>query len=181
MGPREKDLFALVRAHDGDMRALGELYDRHTPVMHALATAIVGAEAEADEVVREVWLAVWGRALQLERRSGSVAAWLVIATRDRALERVRRRGEPSEAEKFVAPGMRDARPAVDGTPEQIRAREAAAALAPLERDALRSALLERLGPDRVAERLEVPVATVREWTRASLERLGAARRSGQPT
>lgn len=89
---------ALVeRMEAGDERALGELYDRHGRVAYALAYAIVGERADADEVVADAFGQAWRTAAQFDPSRGSVPAWLATITRTRALDLLRARGRRARA------------------------------------------------------------------------------------
>src|SRR5881296_4670812 len=81
----------------GDDRALGELYDRHAATAYALALAIVGERADAEEVVADAFGQVWRTAAQFDPSRGSVAAWLATITRTRALDLLRSRRRRARA------------------------------------------------------------------------------------
>src|SRR3989442_6455493 len=76
----------------GDERALGELYDRHAATAYALAMAIVGERADAEEVVADAFAQVWRTSAQFHPARGSVPAWLATITPTRALDLLRARG-----------------------------------------------------------------------------------------
>jgi RNA polymerase sigma-70 factor (ECF subfamily) len=46
----------------GSEDALGALYDRHAPGVHAIAYRLTGDRGIAEEVVQETFLALWNRA-----------------------------------------------------------------------------------------------------------------------
>ena len=85
--------FDLVRRMSGgDESAVGLLYDRYGPVLHAMAFRIVGQRADAEEVVAEAFAQAWREAARFESARGSVVAWLTMIARSRALDLVRARG-----------------------------------------------------------------------------------------
>src|SRR5881628_1954570 len=88
----------------GDERALGELYDRHGSTVYALARAIVGERADAEEVVADAFGQAWRTASQFDPARGSVTAWLATITRTRALDLVRARGRRSKVLTRAARG-----------------------------------------------------------------------------
>src|SRR3989442_1585100 len=81
----------------GDERALGELYDRHAATAYALAMAIVGERADAEEVVADAFAQVWRTSALFDPARGSVPAWLATLTRTRALDLLRARGRRARA------------------------------------------------------------------------------------
>jgi RNA polymerase sigma-70 factor (ECF subfamily) len=176
MTAQERDLLTLLRIYAGDTRALAELYDRHATLMHSVASAVLRNPADVEELVRDTWHRVWTRTALYEPRFGRVALWLVMLVRDRALERAHALHQPTEAEKLVLTTLRGpdmtAPLAESDAMAGALAREALARLTPLERRALAAALFERQSFEQIAERLEVPPASVRQWLRQGLDRLG---------
>lgn len=176
MTVQERDLAGLVGVYAGDPRSLGDLYDRYTPLLHSVASAIVRKPEEADDVVRQAWRTVWMRSTPYDRRKGSVAMWLVQIVRDRARERMKGAPAPAESERLVLSTLRrpdnGARPVAqaDLLAHEV-ARGALERLTPLERQTLAAALFEALTFEEIAMRLEVTPDTVRQWMRHGLESL----------
>src|SRR5262249_30689804 len=79
------DRSCMNRLIAGDMKALEELYDRHTPLLYGLVLRIVGRAADAEEVLQDTWVHAWRRAETWEPGRGTVTAWLVTLARSRAL------------------------------------------------------------------------------------------------
>ena len=85
------DAEAMRRIREGDEAAIGELYDRYSPVALGMALKIVREEGEAEDVVHDAFVAIVERADQFRPERGSVVAWLVTTVRNLALDRARRR------------------------------------------------------------------------------------------
>lgn len=179
MTGQERDLVTLLRMGAGDARALGELYDRYATLMHSVASATLkGAPPEEiAEVVREVWRQVWTRAAFYDPAWGVVALWLVLLTRDRAVERGREMPARSEAERLVIGTLNRRDRPIAATSDDIlasdRARNILATLEPLQRQAVIAALFEKLTAERLAARLEVSEPAARQWIREGLGRVVA--------
>jgi len=156
---QEADLHCLLRVYDGDIRALGELFDRHTPLMHAVCATILASDTAADEVVHRTWLQVWRRTRTYARHHGPVANWLLALARRDALEVLRARGAGQEAAGLVREsGAPASARAGGGTPESRTVQR----LPSLERQALQGAFFQGLDGSRLAAHLEVepPVAAM---------------------
>jgi RNA polymerase sigma-70 factor (ECF subfamily) len=82
-----KELLARVGRHD--LAALSELYDRLAPRVFGLITHILAFRDEAEEILQEVFLRLWRESKSLDHESISVAAWLIVTSREAALERLR--------------------------------------------------------------------------------------------
>ena len=76
----------VAEAARGEERAIGQLYDRYGAVLYAVAYRIVGQRADAEEVVLEAFAQAWREASRFEAGRGSVAGWLTMIARSRALD-----------------------------------------------------------------------------------------------
>src|SRR5256886_4251737 len=75
------------RRHD----ALTELYGRHSKRLRATIDGVVHEEAEADDVLQEIFLQVWEEAGRYSPKAGKPLGWMVIIARRRAIYPLRRR------------------------------------------------------------------------------------------
>ena len=81
-------LVALVV--DGDGSALEALYGRYGRVSYALARRILADDTLAQDVVQEVFLAVWRDAVRFDATRGGFSTWLLTMTHHRSVDAVRR-------------------------------------------------------------------------------------------
>src|SRR5213075_1654437 len=97
------------RRHD----ALAELYGRHSKRLRATIDGVVHEEAEADDVLQEIFIQVWEEAGRYSAKAGKPLGWMVTIARRRAIDRLRRRQAYSRAreryEKRVVQRPRNAR------------------------------------------------------------------------
>ena len=164
-----------------DPDALTELYDRYARLIYSFALHIVGDQAEAEDVVQDVFSQVWTQAPRYEAERGAVAAWLLTISRSRAIDRLRaRRARPdSEAadEHQLRALVDPAEPHDVGVlaREQIaRLRDAMRDLPVLQRVAIEMAYFEGLTQSEIAARLEEPLGTVKTRVRLALLKLREA-------
>lgn len=178
--PADRDLIAA--AAGGDERAVGSLYDRYGGVLYAVAYRIVGQRADAEEVVIEAFTQAWREAPRFEAARGSVAGWLTMIARSRALDVVRARARRERITASaaadrpgVSPGMSDWRPdafsALDDAERRTRIREALETLSPPQRQAIELAYFEGLSQSEIAERLREPLGTVKTRVRLGMQKL----------
>jgi len=175
-GETTVDHAALERMARGDHDALAELYDRHARLVYSLALRIVGDQGDAEDVAQEVFSQAWRQAARYESKRGNVIAWLLNLTRSRAIDRLRgRKSRPEAAGDSLALEMPDlAQPideklALSGRAAQIRA--AVEELSVLQRMAIELAFYEGLTHVEIAERLELPLGTVKTRIRQGLLKL----------
>ncbi len=82
----ERVLCDRIRA--GDAAAFEQLFRTYQPELHAFATRYVHSESVAEDVVHDVFVAIWARRAEWTVQ-GSVRGYLFGATRNRALSHVR--------------------------------------------------------------------------------------------
>lgn len=83
------DIALIERVCARDERAVGELYDRHSRQLYALICRILRDRGQADDVLQEVFVALWTGVHTYQSSLGSPAAWLVRIARNRAIDRLR--------------------------------------------------------------------------------------------
>jgi RNA polymerase sigma-70 factor (ECF subfamily) len=176
-GTTAADHTTLERMAHGDHEALAELYDRHSRLVYSLALRILRDQGDAEDIVQEVFSQAWRQAGRYETRRGNVIAWLLNLTRSRAIDRLRGRQSRPEAasESLLAIDMPDLAMPVD---EQLslegrasRMRAAVQELSVLQRVAIELAFYEGLTHVEIAERLELPLGTVKTRIRQGLLKL----------
>jgi RNA polymerase sigma-70 factor (ECF subfamily) len=170
------DRAALQRVCDGDPHGLTDLYDRHAPAAFALAQRMTGAEATAEEVVQDGFVAVWRHAAKYDAQRGSVRTWLLGIVRYRALDVLR--GDRSRR-RVLTPGLcfDDVVhvPAPDLALErrdmEREVRRAIAALPRTQAHPIALAFYGGLTQAEIADELRVPLGTIKSRIRMGLGKL----------
>ena len=176
-GSAAADHAALERMARGDHEALAELFDRHGRLVFSLALRILRDQSDAEDIVQDVFSQAWRQAARYESSRGNVIAWLLNLTRSRAIDRLRsRRARPDTAAGDPAAlGQPDRSQPVDEqialSTEAARIRAAVDELSVLQRVAIELAFYEGLTHVEIAERLELPLGTVKTRIRQGLLKL----------
>lgn len=176
-----EDAQLLAAMARGDEDALAELYDRYGRAAYALAYRILRDATLAQDAVQDAFLAAWRTAASFDPRRGKASTWLITLVHRRSVDVVRR-----EDRRRALP-LEDAPiPAGDATDETAEVREqrravqsALTKLAPAERECLELAYYGGLSQSEVAERLGVPLGTVKSRMFAGLAKLRDALRDVQ--
>lgn len=79
----------VERVQGRDEAALGELYDRWSDRVYAVALHLVGDRHGAEEVVEKAFSQVWTQANRYHTAWGSVEAWIILIARGHARNRLR--------------------------------------------------------------------------------------------
>jgi RNA polymerase sigma-70 factor, ECF subfamily len=169
---------AIRRVARGEGDALAALYDRHSRAVYSLALRVLTDTSEAEEVVQDVFAQAWRQAARYDTSRGAVIAWLLVMTRSRAIDRLRaRRGLPplaGDSEQTLGvlsdPGAGPERAALSSE-QRSRVRGALEQLPLVQRLAIELAFFEGLTHVEIAERLELPLGTIKTRIRLGLMKL----------
>ena len=167
-------LLALVGR--GDREAFARLYDMYGGAAYSLALRIVRDRELAADVVQNAFMAVWTQAGQFDSSRGQPSTWILTMTHHKAVDMVRReerrRAEPLDdaAETRPDPGAGVERQAWLGVArEQITA--ALGKLPDPHREVIELAYFAGYTQSELAERLAVPIGTVKSRTFAAMNAL----------
>lgn len=157
----------------GDPEAVRAVYQRHAGAVHTVARSLVGDPELAADVVQQTFVKAWRAAASFEE-GRELAPWLYSIARRTAIDALRSERRPT---------MGDHAPEVDPpvttisferTWEVLEVRQAVEQLPEAEREVVRLSHLLGLTHVEVAERLGVPVGTVKSRSGRAHKRLAAA-------
>lgn len=166
----EEVLARVARADEG---SLAELYDRYSRVAYGLALRILRDPALAQDAVQDAMLAVWRTAASFDARRGKASTWILTLVHRRAVDVVRRedrrRAQPLDDAPVASGESTDETAAVRAQRRAVQA--ALVQLSPDQREALELAYYGGLSQSELAERLGVPLGTVKSRMFTALSRL----------
>ena len=167
----------LARAADGDRQAFGEFYDSISAKLFGIILRILIERGEAEDVLQEVFLTIWRKAAEFDPTRASPVTWTATIARNRAIDRLRARGNRPLAPLDEAADVRDESPAadviIDAHRDAVRLEAALAALEPRHAAAIRSCYFEGSTYEALALREGIPVGTLKSWVRRGLMRMKA--------
>jgi RNA polymerase sigma factor (sigma-70 family) len=167
----DEELLEAVATGDDD--ALGVLYDRFGRTAYALAFRVLRDRALAEDAVQEAFLAVWRSADGYRRERAKPGTWILTLVHRRAVDLVRREDRRPAAPLDEAPEL-TALPVAEEVDLRERRSAVQAALAQLpddQRQALELAYYGGYTQSELAERLGVPLGTVKSRMFSGLSRL----------
>ncbi|MDF0486857.1 sigma-70 family RNA polymerase sigma factor [Sphingomonas sp. H39-1-10] len=165
----------LVRTGEEDRAAFRDLYVRTNAKLFGICLRICGEREAAADVLHDVYLTVWKRAGAYEPSRASPITWLATIARNRAIDWRRVQGSRRSAPIEEAPEVADAAPLASET--LIADEEAHSLLRCLDeldgnqRESIRTAFFQGVTYAELAERMNVPLGTMKSWVRRGLARL----------
>ena len=148
----------------GSEQALAQLYDRFGGVAYGVAVLILRDPALAQDAVQDAFLAAWRTASAFDPACGTASTWLLTLVHRRSVDLVRReerrRADAIDESTPVASGD-STEEAVEVRAQRRAVQAALAQLPPDQRAALELAYYGGLSQSQLAERLGIPLGTVK--------------------
>ncbi|GAA1848792.1 RNA polymerase sigma factor [Microbacterium koreense] len=169
--PDDEDLVERFRA--GEERALEEVYRRWSPIVFTLALRSLGDRGDAEDVTQKAFVSAWTSRESFDPAKSRLSTWLVMITRRRIADaheaRARVKALQEELQRFAHPDE-----LVGGEVDlgdSLLLADEIERLEPDARTVVRLAFYDDLTHDQIAQRLEMPLGTVKSHIRRSLTRM----------
>jgi RNA polymerase sigma-70 factor (ECF subfamily) len=174
----DRRLLAAIAA--GDQEAFASFYRRYSSTVYALSLRITGQDHDAQDVVADVFWELWDKSARYSPSKASPYTYLIMLTRCRALDRKRGLSRSRAHGILDWASDEDAGVGADSVPPPdhsaaVEARElvaeAVAGLDPNLRKAIELTFFDGLTHKATAEKLGLPLGTVKGRVRSALEKL----------
>lgn len=162
------DAELLQRIRRGDEGAMAELYDRFSAVVFSAALRVLSEASQAEDVLQEVFLQLWRNPSAFDANRGSLAAWLAVIARHRAIDHLRRRRPETDFEEVVLsvdPGLDNQAVRSEAI---SRIRGVMESMSDEQRSAVEMAFFEGLTHTEIAEKTGEPLGTIKTRIRSAL-------------
>ena len=175
----EAEIELLRRIGQGDRRSFEELYDRFSGVLFSTAYRVLNNREAAEDVLQDVFIQIWEKAPLYDPARGKPMTWAVTLTRNKSIDRLRSTQRRSrlqddverESQTFEQFDDRSSFDAVASGETGALVREAMQKLSKDQREAIELAFFSSLTQTEIAERLDVPLGTVKARIRRGMMRL----------
>ena len=157
-----------------DAAALKQVYERTSAKLYGICLRVLRDEADAQDVLQEVYVNVWRKAGSFDRSKASAITWLATLARNRSIDRLRSRRPGSDGIDAAAE-IADDRPTslevLESAQDSARLSNCLDELEERPRAMIRSAFFDGASYPQLAEREGVPLPTMKSWIRRGLMRL----------
>lgn len=171
------DLLRLIQATaGGSKRAFEELYQATSPKLYALAMAVLRNSDHAQEVLQEAYINIWRSAATYSASKGSVQTWLNVIVRHRCIDRIRHAPVPTEELSLLDwSNIEASGPSplqlVQADAEAVDLARCMQGLGGSQQRALSLAFFHGLTHSELANKLKLPLGSVKSHVRRGLENL----------
>lgn len=167
------DSSLLERIARKDEEAFAALYDRYSGLVFSTAKRILHRTGEAEEILHDVFHQVWCTAERFDQSRGSLAGWLLVSARNRAISTLRRKRDRPDDELDENGVILDVKIESHAAQSLLldSVRRAVAELPPDQREALELAYFEGMSRNEIAEETGQPLETINTRLRNAMETL----------
>lgn len=171
----------LQRVAAGEESAVALVLDAYGGLVWSIARGAFRDRAEAEDAVQDVFIAVWRSAARYDPQTASEATFIAMIARRRVIDRIRKAGRRPDTQPIESAGDPSDRAATDSPADAIAVKEESArvlevidTLDPPQPEVIRHAVLDGLTHVQIAERLSLPLGTVKTHIRRGLAKVRGA-------
>lgn len=165
----------LNRIASGDPSAVRECLDRYGGLVWCLARRLSRTRSDAEDATQDIFLQIWRQANRFDDALGSEQALIAMIARRRLIDRSRKAAaDPvinSSQDLDVSLAWSEPGNTSETSLETDRAMQALAELRPVQRQVLELGLLQGLSHSEIANRLGLPIGSVKSFMRRGLMRV----------
>ncbi len=175
---RQIDVALLQRIALRDTEAMSLFYDRHSACLYGLALKMLWDEQDAQDVLQDTLVSLWNKAAKYDPSLSSPLSWTVVMLKHKAIdcmrgnERRQKKLQRSRTDFGFAADVDDLSASEPVRRElRLTVRKALDDLQPSQRRVLDLAFYSDLSHAEIANRLNLPLGTVKTVIRRSLLKL----------
>ncbi len=168
----------LSAAGRGDQRAFDSLYQATSSMLLGVCMRVLGDRSEAEDVLQEVYVTVWRKAVQFDSARARATTWMGTIARNRCIDRLR--SQPASALRApieVLDFAEDPSPSpaanAESSMERAQLDNCIEQLEPKRQVLIRTAFFEGATYEELSERSGSPLGSVKSWIRRGLLQLRA--------
>src|SRR3954451_19360443 len=176
--PTDLELMLGIQAEDPE--ALSKLYDRYNGILKALILRVVHNEAEADDLLQEIFMEIWNQAKNFSSQKGKPLGWMVTLARRRAIDGLRKKqayaraGERLQSETEQQPDAwvhNATEEEISFSDTRILVRKVINTLPVAQQEAINLAFFRGMSQREIAAKTNTPLGTVKTRLELGLKKI----------
>ena len=176
--PSDLELMQAIQASDAG--ALSQLYDRYNGILKALILRVVHNEAEADDLLQEIFMEIWNQAKNFSAQKGKPLGWMVTLARRRAIDGLRKKQAYARAEERLQNEVEQqpdawvhnaTEEAIVLSDTRVLIRKVISGLPPAQQQAIDLAFFRGMSQREIAAKTNTPLGTVKTRLELGLKKI----------
>jgi RNA polymerase sigma-70 factor (ECF subfamily) len=160
---------ALERVALGDPAAMRQCMDEFGALVWSLARRLSRTAEDAEDATQEIFLEIWRSAGRFDAGRGSPKMFIAMIARRRLIDRLRKTAhEPQRVSDEILEAVGGRGDAAERAVDARQAADALDRLRPEHRQVLELCLMHDLSQTEIAERLKMPLGSVKTFMRRGL-------------
>ncbi len=176
----DEHLMAMIKARRTDFFEM--LYDRHAPILKSVVMKVINNDAEADDLLQEIFMEIWNRADSYDEHKGRPLGWIITLARRRAIDRLRKCQSRCDTQnRFQVEQEQQPHAWIKDGDEDIHSADLRALLQQLleslpvaQREALEMAYYKGMSQREIARQTGIPLGTIKTRIELGLKKITAA-------
>ncbi|HEX4028989.1 MAG TPA: sigma-70 family RNA polymerase sigma factor [Terracidiphilus sp.] len=162
----DESLLEQVRVQN--QAAMAALFDRYGGMVYSVALRVLKDSGNAEDVMQEVFFQVWQNPQTFVARRGTLGAWLLVVTRNRAVDVLRRRKPSDSVDEVVLAAKENVAVEAEQRTLMEKVRTALNKLSIEQQQSIELAYFEGLSHSEIAAQTGEPLGTVKTRIRSAL-------------
>ena len=174
------DLELMLAIQKEDPEALSQLYDRYSGIVKALILRVIHNDAEADDLLQEIFMEIWNQAKNFSAQKGKPLGWMITLARRRAIDGLRKKQAYARAEERLQNETEQQPDAwVLNTTEaeitlgdrRVLIRQVIDSLPPAQQEVVELAFFKGMSQREIAAKTNTPLGTVKTRLELGLKKI----------
>ena len=164
----------LVKIAGGDRQAFAALFQSFAPRVKSYLLRLGAPSASAEDLAQDAMVSVWRRAASYDARRAAASTWIFVIARNAWIDRLRReKVELAYRSSIDEPYDHEEKPdaAVERIETEEKMRAAMESLSDDQKQVVRLSFFEDRPHSEIAEKLSLPLGTVKSRLRLALIKL----------
>jgi len=164
----EQEIIALLLKRDE--KGFNYLYDNYAGAIYGIITKVVHLKEYADEIIQDVFVKIWKNIAQFDAGKGRLYTWMINLARNTAIDYIRSKGYQNEQKNQSIPEFVNDSEQYATTPnvDHIGMKNVLSQLKGEWQELIELAYFKGYTQQEIAERLDIPIGTIKTRTRNAL-------------
>jgi RNA polymerase sigma-70 factor, ECF subfamily len=164
----DSDKSLMERVRDREQPAMTVVFDRYAGLVYSVALRVLNDSGQAEDVMQEIFLQLWRNPVSFSSTKGSLAPWLAVVARNRAIDQLRQRKPTEVVDEVVLASPANLESEAERNTMMHRVRGILREMPEEHQRSLEMAFFEGLTHSEIAAKTGQPLGTIKTRIRSAL-------------